>query len=172
MTRVPCKRPGHSGASLIEVVIAMGVLAVSLPMLFGVFAKSGESAAAAKAETRCNWIIPECMREIEAAREGKARFLPKRDPGAPYPAAGETLALAFSGDGRPLGKVPSRSYESGVKSLADEPVRYLVSIHSQLAENKDRPDAPPMLNLRLTLEYPAAVPVHKRRTLDFHSRIP
>jgi type II secretory pathway pseudopilin PulG len=172
MTHVSDKRPGPSGASLIEVVIAMGVLAVSVPLMFGVFAKSGESAAAAKAETRCNWIIPECMREIEAAREGKARFLPRREAGAAYPASGETLALAFSGDGRPLGKVPTRSYEAGIKALADEPVRYLVSIHSELAENKDRPDVPPMLNLRLTLEYPAAVPVRKRRTLDFHSRIP
>lgn len=172
MIRSHTTRSGLSGASLIEVVIAMGVLAMTLPLLFGVFAKSGETAAAAKAETRSNWIIPACMREIEAARENKSRFLPKREPGVVYPASGETLALAFSADGRPLGKVPARSYETGVKSLAGEPARYLVSIRSELAENKDRPDEPPMLNLRLTLEYPAAVPSNKRRTLDFHSRIP
>jgi hypothetical protein len=29
-----------------------------------------------------------------------------------------------------------------------------------------------MLDLRITLEYPATAPAGKRRTLDFHSRIP
>ena len=150
----------------------MGVLAVAFPLVFAVFAKSGDSAAAAKAETRCNWLIPTCMDEIEAARDGKSRFIPKREPGVPFPAGGEILAIAFTDDGRPVGKLPARSYQTGAKSLAGENIRYLVTIRAEAATAKTQPESPPMLNLRLTLEYPATSPVHKRRTLDFYSRIP
>jgi type II secretory pathway pseudopilin PulG len=161
---------------LIEVVIALGVLATALPLVFGTFAKSGESAAAAKAETRCNWIIPACLDEIEAARLGQSRFLPKREPGSPYPPSGETLALAFTDEGLAVAKVPPRAYAAGTKSLNGESVRYLVSIHAEpepgAAGDPAAAGAIPLSTLRLTLEYPAAAPSHKRRTLDFHTRIP
>ncbi|MCF7733969.1 MAG: hypothetical protein K9N23_19940 [Akkermansiaceae bacterium] len=167
-----------SGMSLIEVVIAMGVLAVAFPLVFAVFAKSSDSAASAKAETRCSWIIPACMHEIEAGRDGHSRVIAKREPEVPFSASGEVLALAFTGDGRLVDTLPAASYQTGAKSLAGETIRYLVAIRTELAEPEAGPQPPqppqpqPMLNLRLTLEYPAAIPAAKRRTLDFHSRIP
>lgn len=173
-------RSSLRGTSLIEVVIAMGVLATVLPLVFGTFVKSGENAAAAKAETRCNWIIPACLDEIEAARDGRSRFLPKREPGTLYPAAGETLALAFSDEGRVVATVPARAYAAGTKNLDGENVHYLVAIHATpdpaAADGAAAiPGAPPvstLSTLSLTLEYPAAAPAHKRRTLVFHTRIP
>jgi len=157
-------------ASLIEALLAMGVLAVALPLVFAVLARSGQSAAAAQAETRCGWIIPACLDEIEAAREGNARFLPKLTRGQPFPAADQVLALAFAGDGRTLGCVARKDYLTGIDRLAGEPVRYVVSIHAQPAP--DQPNTHAMLNLRLTLECPSAAPLAKRRKLDFHTRIP
>ena len=163
-------RQTHRGASLIEVVIAIGVLAVAVPMVFAVIAKSGQSAANARAETRCAWIIPACLNEIEAARTGRSQFIPPRLPGQPFPAAGELLAIAFSEDGRPLGTIDQTAYDRGIKTLADEPVRYLTTIRAEAAPTK--PGSPPMLNLHLTLEHPAAAPAAKRSKIDFHSRLP
>ena len=62
----------------------MGVLAVAVPLVFAAIAKSGQSAAHARAETRCVWIIPACLNEIEAARDGKSKLIPPRLPGEPF----------------------------------------------------------------------------------------
>lgn len=163
-------RANAVGSSLIEVVIAMGVLAVALPLVFAVLASSGQSCARAQAETRCVWIIPACINEIEAAHQGTGRFLPPLPRGQPFPAPGTILALAFAEDGRALGCVAPDAYQTGVSRLANEPIRYLASFHSEPAP--PRPNMPPLLNLRLTLEYPSAAPLAKRQHLDFHTRIP
>ena len=158
------------GSSLIEVLLAMGVLAVALPLVFAVLARSGQSAASAQAETRCVWIIPTCLDEIAAARDGTARFLPKLARGEPFPAAGEVLALAFAADGRPLGCVARDAYLSGLSRLADDPIRYLVSMRAEPAVAQPKSQA--MLGLHLTLEFPAAAPLKQRHLLKFHTRIP
>jgi hypothetical protein len=152
------------------VVIAIGVLAVAVPLAFAVIAKSSQNSATARAETRCAWIIPACLDEIEAARTGSSKFIPLRVPGEPFPASGELLAIAFSEDGRPLGTVEQKAYDQGVKFVADEAVRYLVAIRTTAAPQKA--GSPPLLDLHLALEHPAAAPAAKRRKIDFHSRLP
>jgi len=163
-------RANVAGSSLVEVLIAMGVLAVALPLVFAVLARSGQSCAAAQAETRSTWIIPACLNEIEAAHHGTARFLPALTPGQPFPARGDILALAFAQDGRAIGCVPPAAYRSGVSRLADVPIRYLASLHTEPVPSQL--NLPPLLNLHLTLEYPAAAPLANRRRLDFHTRLP
>lgn len=170
MKRFRTERAGFPGASLIEALIAMGVLAVVLPLVFAVLARSGQSCASARAETRCAWIIPACMAEIEAAHRSAARFLPPLPPGQPIAPPGGVLVLAFAGDGRALGRVARDAYLSGVSRLAGEPVRYLASLHSEPVPAL--PNMPPLMNLRVTLEFPSASPQAKRQCLDFHSRIP
>lgn len=169
---IPPAHPSHCrrGASLIEVVIAMGVLAVSVPLVFAVIAKSGQNSSHARAETRCAWIIPACLNEIEAARSGQSKFIPSRLPGEPFPAAGTLLCIGFAEDGRPLGTIEQAAYDKGIKTLSDEPVRYLATIRSEVAPVKA--GSPPMLNLHLIVEHPAAAPARKRQKIDFHSRIP
>ena len=163
-------RPNRRGTSLIEVVVAIGVLAVAVPLVFAVIARSGQNAANARAETRATWIIPACLHEIEAARTGASQLIPPRLPGQPFPAAGQLLAIAFSEDGRPLGTIVQKTYATGIKTLADQPVRYLTIIRTELAPAI--PGTPPMLNLHLTLEHPAAAPAARRRKIEFHTRIP
>jgi len=163
-------RASPAGSSLIEVVLAMSVLAVALPLVFAVLARCAQSCACAQAETRCAAIIPACLNEIEAAHQGTARFLPPLARGQPVPAPGATLALAFAEDGHALGCVAPAAYRTGISRLADEPVRYLASLHSE--PEPALPNMPPMLNLRVSLEYPSAAPLAKRQRLDFHTRIP
>jgi len=150
--------------------MAMGVLAVVLPLVFAVLARSAQSRAAAQAETRCVAILPVCMDEIEAAQQGVARFLPPLPRGVAFPAPGACLALAFARDGHALGCVPPGAYLAGIRQLANEPSRYLASFHAE--PSAARPNMPALLNLRITLEYPAAAPLAKRAHLDFHTRIP
>lgn len=164
------------GTSLIEVVLAMGVLAMVVPLVFGLFAKSSESAAAARAESRSGWIIPVCLSELAAARDGTSQALPKREPGLPYPSSGGVVALAFTDDGRLVDRLPADLYEKGSARLANQAIRYLVTIQT-VPDPATTPATTtgtavvPMSTLHLILEYPASSPARKRRKLDFHTRI-
>ena len=158
------------GASLIETVIAMGVLAVAIPLVFGALAESGKSGMSSEAETRSTWIIPACMEEIQASREGKSQFFTPTIVGEAFPAAGEVWVLGFTAEGKPVGKVNKAGYDKGTKEIDGKPVRYLVSLSAVV------PTPPtgvtPMLSLRMSLEYPAVSPVAKRQNLQFYTRIP
>lgn len=158
------------GSTLIEAVIAVGVLAVAVPLVFGAMAEGGKTAAAAQAETRSTWIIPACIEEVRASREGKPRFFTATTTGQVFPPAGEVWALAFAKDGKLIGKISKDSYNSGTKTLNGQTVRYIASMVS--TEAVVRQGATPMLDLRITLEFPAAAKATKRGKLDFLTRIP
>lgn len=158
------------GSSLVEAIVAVGVLAVAVPLVFATLAGSGESGLSAQAETRCSWIVPTCLEELQATRTGDSRFLPDTLVGEAFPAGGGLMALAFSGDGRVLGQVPRESYESGLRTLGGEAVRYIVAMSGTPVTSNQ--EAVPLLAVRLTLEYPAVSPAVKRSKLDFHTRMP
>lgn len=163
--------PRDRGSSLIETVIAMGVLAVAIPLVFGALAESGKSGMSSEAETRSTWIVPSCMEEILASREGKPQFFTPTVVGEAFPPASQVWALAFSAEGKPLGKLSKAVYDKGTKELNGKPVRYIALLSAAAPKNTPA-GATPMLSTRITLEYPAAIPVAKRQKLEFYTRIP
>lgn len=166
----PPTRPVARGTSLVEAIVAIGVLAVAVPLVFATLAGSGESGLAAQAETRCSWIIPVCVAELQATRTDQARFLPATRAGEAFPPAGEVMALAFALDGRPLGMLDKVSYEKGLREMAGEPVRFISSLSGRPVD--DGGGGTPLLRVHITLEYPATAPATKRQKLDFHTRMP
>lgn len=164
------KTAGYHGSSLIETVIAMGVLAVAIPLVFGALAESGKSGMSSEAETRATWIVPACMDEIQASREGRPQFFTATTTGQIFPPAGDVWALAFSAEGRPIGKISKTVYDKGTKELDGQTIRYLATLSS--APTQTPPGGTPMLRALITLEYPSAVPVSKRQKLEFYTRIP
>ena len=160
----------NRGSSLIEAVIAMGVLAVAVPLVFGAIAESGKSGISAEADTRSTWIIPACMNEIRASREGKPQFFIPTLVGQTFPPTGDVWALAFSPEGKPVGKLSKTAYESGAKDLNGQAIGYVTTLSSVTTTTKT--GATPMLRAKVTLEYPAGAPLAKRQKLDFFTRIP
>jgi type II secretory pathway pseudopilin PulG len=159
-----------AGATLIEAVIAVGVLAVAVPLVFGTIAEAGRGGQSARAETRAPWIVRTCMEEIQASRDGRPRYFSTTKVGQPFPPAGDVWALAFSADGKPLGKLSKTLYDKGSKELNGKPVSYIAVISA--ATQPPLPNTTPMLKSRVAIEYPAAAPAKKRAKLDFHTRIP
>lgn len=159
----------HRGSSLIEAVIAMGVLAIAIPLVFGAIAESGKSGMSSEAETRSIWIIPACMDEIHASRAGSPRFFTATTTGETFPAAGDVWALAFSAEGKAIGKIDKALYDKGAKEIDGLPIRFIASISSEaLADTA----TPALLNVRISLEYPSGSPAAKRQKIDFHTLIP
>jgi type II secretory pathway pseudopilin PulG len=158
------------GSSLIETVIAMGVLAVAIPLVFGALAESGKSGMSSEAETRSTWMIPACMEEIQASRENRPQFFTNTTVGQTFPPAGDVWALAFSPEGKPVGKISKAIYDKGTKEVDGQPVRYIASLDSKLPTTTT--GATPMLSMHISLEYPASSPAAKRQKLEFYTRIP
>ena len=158
-----------SGSTLIEVVIAVGVMAVAVPLVFGALAESGKSGMSARAETRSTWIVPLCIDEIRASREGRSEYFAATTTGQVFPPTGDVWVLAFSPDGKPIGKLPKADYDKGTTQLNGEKILYLATIS---AKTTTQTGATPMLSARVTMEYPSGAPSTKRQKLDFFTRIP
>ena len=158
------------GASLVEAVIAVGVLAVAVPLVFGALAEAGKSGSSAQAETRATWIVRACMREIEASRDGRPQYFTATATGQTFPPAGDVWALAFTSDGSAAGKVSKAQYDRGLKELDGRPVRYIAVMEA--AAGKVTSGTTPMLDARISVEYPASASAERRDQLDFHTRIP
>ena len=158
------------GSSLIETVLAMSVLAVAIPLVFGALAESGKSGISSEAETRSAWMVPVCMDEIHASREGRPQYFTPTAVAQAFPPKGDVWALAFSPEGKPVGKISKAAYDKGIKELDGQAVRYVASLSA--AENPEKVETAPMLSTRISVEYPAASPAVKRRKIDFYTSIP
>ncbi len=162
--------PVARGSSLVESMIAMGILAVAIPLVFGALAESGKSGVSAEAETRATWMVPACVEEIQASRENRPQFFTATTVGQIFPPADEVWALGFSPEGVPVGKLGKALYDKGTPEVNGKPVRYIASLSSKAPAVAD--EGTPMLDVRISLEYPATSPVAKRQKLDFYTRIP
>ena len=161
-----CRR----GSTLIEAVLATVVLAVAIPLVCGVLAEAGKSGLASQADTRSTWIIPACIGEIRASRDGCPRYFTPTAVGQAFPPTGEVWALAFSPDGKPLGKISSALYTRGTREIDGITARYIASMSSSPAPAEMA--GAPLLPVHISLEFPASVPADQRRKLAFHTLMP
>ncbi|MEI6175731.1 MAG: hypothetical protein WCS43_02465 [Verrucomicrobiota bacterium] len=157
-------------STLIDAVIAICVLAVAAPLVLATMTQAGKSGLSAEAETRCAWMIPACMEEIHSSRDGRPQYFTPTSAGQIFPPADDIWALAFGPDGKPVGKISKSHYDKGTKEMNGKPVFYLASMAATTADVKT--GETPMMNVRISIDYPASAPVSKRQKLDFHTRIP
>lgn len=158
------------GATLIEALIAVGVLAVAVPLVLGAIAQGGKSSMAAEAETRSTWMVSACMAEIRASRNGLSRYFPASAIGQTFPPAGDVWALAFREDGTLAGKLSKSLHDSGSRELDGKPIRFIAVLEA--SAQPVTPGRTPMLKTRISIQYPSSAPAAKRGNLDFHTLIP
>jgi type II secretory pathway pseudopilin PulG len=164
------KRFGLSGTSLIEVVIAMGVMAVAIPLVFGALAESGKTSMLAEAETHGSWMVRQCMDELDAAHKGRSLYFPEISNHQIFPPAGEVWGLAFSSEGRLIAKFTKAEYDSGIHEIDGSKARYLLTTSSILPAYQT--GQVPVLEMKITVEFPAGSPAGKRQKLDFFTHAP
>lgn len=166
----PSRKSPSRGSSLIEVMIAMGVLAVAVPLVLGTMVQTGGSNLSAQAETRSSWIVQSCFEELQYAMRGQSQYLDPLKPGENF-GTDTPLALGFSAEGGVLGKVNGISYSGGITDLERKPVRYIAVMSGERKKNEAGEETKG-LEVKITLEYPAGAPSTKRQKIDFHTRIP
>jgi type II secretory pathway pseudopilin PulG len=165
-------RPIHAlrrGVSLVETMVAIGVLAIVAPLALAAMLKSGEGGSAARAETRAPAIVESCLRELGFARDGGSDHLAPLQAGQPF-GADTPLCLAFGRDGSLLGAVEPAAYDRGIARVGNRDAYFLARL--QGTTESTRTGFPAMLEVTIAVEHPAVAPALKRRKLDFHTKLP
>ncbi len=158
-----------SGATLIEAVLAIGVLAVAIPLVLGAMAEAGKCAALVMAETRSACIVNACMEEVRAIRQGRSQYFDAVPVGELFPGDSGLLALGFSSEGKPVGKISRAGYDQGLRKPDAPGVHYIATLKTT---RRNAAANPQPLELCITIEFPASAPAGKRRKIDFRSRTP
>ncbi len=171
MNPPPRQSYSHNGSTLIEAAITIGVLAVVIPLVYGAMAEAGKCGMSAAAETRCICMIPVCIEEIHASRDGKPHFFTATIVGQTFPPAGDVWALAFCADGKPVGRLTQSAYQQGTRDLNGKPVSYIATM-SCVGDSTTPDTLSPAMPVRITLSYPASAPATQRQSLEFNTRIP
>ncbi len=153
-----------SGVSLLETVIAVGVIAVAVPLALSAIGGAGVAGVSARAETRAPGIAEWCRIELEAARRGESEELPAITADQAFPAGGEVLALGFDREGGLLGRIESDDYQQGVERIGEADVFYIASLSG-------RPDDSGVV-VTVDIEYPAVRPAERRDSVAFHTILP
>lgn len=158
------RKPAPSGVSLLEAVIAVGVIAVAVPLALSAIGSAGVAGVSARAETRAPGIAEWCRIELEAARRGESQVLDPIDAEQAFPGDEEVLALAFDREGALLARVDAEDYEAGIDRIGSERVFFLAALSG-------RPDQSGVV-ATVSIEYPAVRPVERRDAVAFHTILP
>jgi prepilin-type N-terminal cleavage/methylation domain-containing protein len=169
MKSTPSKPGLQRGVSLVEVMVSIGVLAVAAPLALAALMRAGEGTGASRAETRAPLIVENCMSELAMARKGSAEHLPAMLPGEEFGRT-DVLCLAFGADGGLLGRIDGGEYDAGAGSVASRDAYYLATL--QGAADEERTGFPPMLQVKVTIEYPSIAPSERRRKMEFFTKLP
>lgn len=153
------------GFSLLECAVSVGVLACGIPILLAAFGKAGACHEATMAESQAVHLVPACLRELQAAREGRGTWLRsiadmdllKRD---------EVLALAVSPEGAILGQVSREDYQRGMKERDGAGVQALVRLTAKRSAAR-----PQLWSVQMAVESPAAAPQRQRKACSFSTMI-
>jgi hypothetical protein len=166
----PLRQTGLTrGISLLEMLIGISLLALAVPLVLGSLVRAGEGGMVTRVESRCARIIPACLEEIYAAREGRQNLLTGSQRIADFPPDSEPVCLGFARRGGPVAKMDPEIYHAGLKQRGARGIHYLAAITVQtVAEN----DSTAKRRLKISVEYPATAPAGKRRKLDFYTGIP
>lgn len=167
------RNPGlQRGVSLVEAMVSIGVLAVVAPLALAALLRANEGGSASRAETRAPLMVENCMSELDMARKGVSENLPPMLPGEEFGKT-DVVCLAFGPDGGLLGKVDAGQYDRGAEKIGSEDAYYLATLQGEeVDEQEERAGFPPMLRVKITIEYPAIVPSERRRKMDFFTKLP
>lgn len=168
-----CAR-GHwqRGLTLMEAVVALGVIAVAVPLILSASAVTTRTRSNAEADTRSAWLAREVQRELTQAWRGLPTAMFPELPTFPVLATEEAPEiLLFDQDGGYLGRGKDGDLQSGVPVGA---AQYMVLLHalamSPTNMTATSPDALSQVHVRVA--HSARAPRAKRILYHYTILIP
>ena len=157
-------RTARDGFSLMEVVIAVGVLAVAIPVVMAMLVAGTRSSRVATDETQAALIARSVMQEIRAARDGQGALVEGALGWPEFPSGAERLVFSVDAGGEMLAELGTGDYESG---LRDGEVQYLVSVMGTRQPLEGRPDVDVLSKVVVSVETPPGARPDDRRKFEF-----
>jgi len=168
--QTPSFKPLSSGFSLVEIVLALGIISFALVGILGLFPVALDTARDSKAETMITFIGQSIMADIHGTKRTNTTGTPpvtstdslintNTTPASlSLLAASSTLYLSYDSEGLCQKELTESEYNSGVADAA-----YLVQLTSEYS-----PASYSDLNrIQLNIEFPAAAPTQFRQTRSF-----
>ena len=158
MNRKAQRIPTHKrGMTLSEVVVSIGVIAFSIPLILAATGGAHRSLQAADADTRSSWLVRDVQRRIISAWSDSA------SPGQ------SEMAMAFPSAATPEVKL-ELSYKQDGTFLAEDTKQaaYRVTVEAEPYMTASQQGAEPTLALvSIRIEYPAKASANKRKKLSY-----
>lgn len=161
----------HRGLTLMEAVIALGIIAVAVPLVLSATAVSTRTRISAEADTRSAWLARAVQRELTDAW----RTLPSAmfTPAPTFPNFASATApevLLFDAEGRFLSRGNSNDFTNGSRNAN---AVYLVSVHSQRQNPANITTNENLLaRVQITVSHNAKAPLAKRVPCSYTVLIP
>lgn len=155
---------GRSGFSLMEVVIAVGVLAVAIPVVMAMLVTGNRSSRVATDETQAALIVRSVMQEVRSARDGRGALVEGTLPWPDFPSGGQRLVFSVDQEGRLAEQLEAGDYAAGVR---DGEVKYLVSVAGALHPLEGQPDLDVLSKVVVSVEGPPAAKPEDRRKFEY-----
>ena len=162
------KRRILPGMTLMEVVIALGVVAFVIPVILTIMASSGDSLRNAEADTRSVWLARAVQREVlskwaqperESVITGSLAF-------PAFASGAEPLVLAFDGEGKFISEGAAADLSTSSKIPG---ATYLVSVYAEAHAPAGLAVATGTFSiLHIRVLHPAKSPPAKRSTFRYN----
>ncbi|GAA5481044.1 prepilin-type N-terminal cleavage/methylation domain-containing protein [Haloferula sargassicola] len=152
------------GVSLVEVVIAVAVLAVAIPLSLAAMTKAGDVAGAARAETRAPSIAEFVKMELEQARRGTSEIYDQLQATEEL-TEDKSKPLGFGRDGAYVAELEKAEYENGVRPAVGRDEVYFVAQATSRLEERG-------MVVTVKVSYPASRSSKDRSDVEFHTLLP
>jgi hypothetical protein len=166
------QRKWHRGLTLMEAVVALGVIAVAVPLILSASAVTTRTRTNAEADTRSAWLAREVQRELTQAWRGlPSEMFPER-PSFPNLASEQSPEiLLFDPDGRYLARGNAGDLERGVVTGA---ASYMVMLHATARPpaNMTAGTADALSQVQLRVAHTSRAPRAKRLVYPYTILIP
>lgn len=167
--KIPALNRARPGMTLMEVVIAIGIVAFVIPLILAATGSAGNSRRSAEADTRSAWLVKQVRQEI-LAKWAEPEQESVIEAAFPYPAGGagsSTAVLVYDNGGEFIseGTPADISAPSTIANAA-----YLISV---TAEPHSPPNgvlpatAEPMALISITIRHPAKAAPGNRSTFHY-----
>lgn len=164
-------RRKHRGLTLMEAVIAIGIVAVAVPLILAATSAASKSRINSEADTRAAWIAKETQRQlIDAWRGLPDTYFPTKPAFPAFSSEAEPLVLLFNQSAGLIGPGNPEVHASG---SSNPDAYYMVAIHGEAAIPSTADQADNSLSkVFISVEHNAKSPRSKRKSNPFLVLIP
>lgn len=164
----PRKSHARRGMTLMEVVIAIGIVAFIIPVILTMTASSGDSLRSSEADTRSVWIARQVQREILSkwAEPPRESFITGSLAFPAFSSETEPLILAFDAAGEFISEGAAEELTASSKIPN---ATYLVSVYAEAyTPPGGAASAAPLSMLRIRVLHPAKSSPGKRSSYRYN----